>query len=92
MGGDQQIIEEQKRQEAIRIAVEAKVMKVCEAHDTPMCPIGADPTPAYMLGNALISRGDPRVAMFRGDRRELSDHIKAAIDEHGDTCYACDTD
>jgi hypothetical protein len=38
----------------------------------------------------MISRGDPLVAIFGGDRRELTDHIKALTEEHGDTYYVCD--
>lgn len=47
---------------------------------------GGDPTPAYMLGNALITRGDPRVAVFGDDRRAMTEAVKRAFDTTLTTC------
>jgi hypothetical protein len=90
MGGVRRLFEDHETKESVAagIAVQAQVMRMCP-HETYIYD-GSDPTPAYMLANALVSRDDPSVAIFGGNRRELTDYIKDAIEQHGDTCYACE--
>ncbi|MEO1016315.1 MAG: hypothetical protein AAFY56_01290 [Pseudomonadota bacterium] len=90
MGGAKRMLEdaEDKRQIALEIAMTAGALATCELHD---CAINRDddPTPAYKLGNALISQSDPLVANFYGNRRELSDYIKEVIEDTNDECVRC---
>lgn len=91
MGGVKDLMQrdEDKRGIALSIAIEAGVLQLCPGHDVPI-DRGADRQPAYMLANRLITDGDPRVALFNGERRQLTDLIKAVCDNTGTTCYACD--
>ena len=91
MGGAKRMLDDHEDKEAVAadIALQAKVLQRCAMHETLMYD-GADPEPAYRLGNALITQNDPRVAVFGGQRRELTDYIKELTEEYGDTCYACD--
>jgi hypothetical protein len=91
MGGAKRMLEEHETKQgaAAYVAVKAGVMSVCEMHETLMYD-GADPGPAYRLANALITSNNPSVAVFGGQRRELTDYIKELIEEHEEACYACD--
>lgn len=91
MGGAKRLLEEHEGKQgvAVSIALEAKVLRQCAMHETLMYD-GSDAEPAYRLANALVTRGDPRVAVFGGERRELTDYIKALTEEHDDECYACE--
>ena len=75
-------------QEATGIAVEAGVLRTCEYHTDITMEGGADPQEAYKIGNARFTRGELQ-ARFES-RKELTDAIKAAIDEIAlDECPLC---
>lgn len=85
------LIEEQEEQEeqhraAVRIALKAGVLKSCEFHGEVYDPLGGDNQAAYMLGNAMFTRGE--LPMF-SDRRTMTDAIKDAIDDTGMECSSC---
>ena len=71
---------------AIEIALDARVLRKCEYHETLM-PGGHDIQAAYKLGNARITAGQ-----YRGyDRREMTDAIKKAVEDNSlDECYFCE--
>ena len=77
---------------ATDIAIRAGMPQRCEYHSDTM--LGTDDTnctDAYKLGNALMSKGDPLVSIFKGHRRAMTDKIKAAIESFGmGCCYSCD--
>jgi hypothetical protein len=78
---------EEKRRIAMEIAVESGQLRMCETHQCALAE--GDGVAAYRLGKALISRGDPRVAVFEGNREELSDLIRQALEDCGDECPRC---
>lgn len=91
MGGAKRLaeIEEDKRRIAVEIAVEAGELRRCEGHDYAL-DAGGDGTAAYKLANALITRGDPLVAIFQGNRRALTDLIREVLSDHGSHCPGCE--
>lgn len=77
--------------EARHIAVEAKVLRVCEFHPYVFFDGGAaDFTAAYKLGNYRFSQGK-LMGIFESPR-EMTDTIKFVIeDNYGpESCWACD--
>ncbi len=79
---------EDKRNLAIRIAVEAGVLDECEYHDGTFTEGSNDIEEAYKLGNSRISSGELDGAF--DSRREMTDLIKAVVDElSADECYSC---
>lgn len=81
--------QEDKREIALTIALRAKALRKCDAHEHVL-ESGGDPTGAYRLASALIRQKDPLVAPFHGDRRALTDLIIQAICEHGPDCPDCE--
>jgi hypothetical protein len=81
---------EEQRSVAIRIAVEAGVLKVCEYHPDFLYAGSAEKESAYKLGNYKFTK-DELKAVF-SDRREMTDAIKAAIDEwdFSEKCARCE--
>lgn len=77
--------EEEKEAVAISIAVRAGVLEYCDKHSNHYNP-GNDPTPAYKLGNSLMSYGE--VDNF-DNSRDMTDHVKEAVESAADECYAC---
>jgi predicted RecB family nuclease len=77
--------EEEKGAVAISIAVRAGVLKYCDRHSNHYHP-SDDLTPAYKLGNYLITNGE--VDNF-DDSRDMTDHVKEAVESAADECYAC---
>jgi hypothetical protein len=87
---NQQMDDQHKLDIATEIALRAGILQRCDAHtDTILGTDETDFTIAYRLGNALMTQGDPLVAIFRGDRREMTDNIKAAIESSGEGCPSC---
>lgn len=71
---------------ATGIAIKAGCLRVCEFHGEAF--IGAeDRTPAYMLGNSRFTAG--KLTEIFDSRTELSDAIKAAIEDAPDECGWC---
>lgn len=77
--------EEEKQSMAISIAVRARVLEYCERHSNHYNP-GNDPTPAYKLGNSLMTSGE--VGIF-DNSRDMTDHVKEVVESAADECYAC---
>ena len=77
---------EEQRRTAVRIALKAGVLKSCEYHHEVYDPLGGDKQAAYMLGNAMFTKGE--LPMFP-DRRTMTDAIKDAIEDTGMECSAC---
>lgn len=44
---------------------------------------------AYKLANSLITKNDPLVSVFQGERTELTDLIKDVVNDHGEECPGC---
>ena len=76
-----------KRQVAESIALETGLLERCESCEDITHDGLTDPTDTYKLANYLITKGDERVAIFNGDRRELTDTIQAILDDYGPECY-----
>ncbi|WP_263350314.1 hypothetical protein [Acidicapsa acidisoli] len=72
---------------AQEIAVDAGVLKRCEFHSEVYGAPGDDNTPAYIRGNRLFSSGELN-GVF-SDRREMTDAIKAAIEDSAMECGYC---
>lgn len=73
------------------IAVEAKVLRVCELHPDVFFDGGSlDFSDAYRLGNDRFSRGE--LTDIFESRREMTDTIKFVVeDNYGpESCWACD--
>ena len=72
---------------AREIAVESGVLEHCEYHDEVYDALAGDNTPAYMLGNRLFSEG--KLNGIFSDRREMTDTIKAAVEDSAMECGYC---
>jgi hypothetical protein len=73
--------------EAEEVALQAGVLKKCELHEEVYEPLlRADVQDAYKLGNYKFSRGE--VLSF-DDRREMTDAIKAVVEDAALECYTC---
>jgi len=81
---------EDQRDVAISIAVAAKVLCRCEWHPDIVMDAGVlDPSYAYRVGNAKLKAGE--LGDTFGSPREMTDSVKAAIEEHAlDYCPLCD--
>ncbi|MGD0893791.1 MAG: hypothetical protein ABR923_19895 [Terracidiphilus sp.] len=80
-------LEEQQWMVAQEIAVDAGVLERCEYHGEVFDAMAGDNTPAYMRGNRLFSSGELN-GVF-SDRREMTDAIKAAIEDSAMECGYC---
>ena len=81
--------QEDQREAAISICIAAGVLKRCDLHPETVFETGQlDVSYAYRVGNAKFAAGE-----FNGvfdSPREMTDAVKAAIDEHGlDYCSDC---
>lgn len=75
---------------ATQIAIEAKVLRVCEFHGIAY-DSGNEHTSAYKLGNWKLKHG--KLGKLFADSTELGEAIKHAIDDHfADSCPRCDLD
>lgn len=88
MGLAKRLLEEEHHKSIVaeEIAVEAKALGRCEFHDVAY-DIWGDPVDAYKLGNRKFTAGEV-VGVF-ADRREMTDYIKAAIEDSADECGYC---
>lgn len=80
-------LEQQQWMVAQEIAVDAGVLERCEYHNEVYDALAGDYTPAYMRGNRLFSSGELN-GVF-SDRREMTDAIKAAIEDSAMECGYC---
>lgn len=90
MGYDMLEREEERRRISIDIAVTAKALQVCEFHGMAFSgdSLGAAErlSTACQIGNSMWSAGRIEAGLF-DSRRDLTDSIKSAIDEH--PAWAC---
>jgi hypothetical protein len=70
-----------------RIAVDADVLERCEYHGEVYDAQAGDNAPAYMRGNRLFSSGELN-GVF-SDRRDMTDTIKAVIEDSAMECGYC---
>jgi len=89
MGLTKRIIEEQwtKNARATTIAIDAEVLARCEWHGVVYDNL-VDRTDAYKLGNSLYSRG--LLGNVFLDRMDMTDSIKAVIEQCPDECWECE--
>jgi hypothetical protein len=89
MGITKRMMEEQEEQRRIatEIAIEAGVLVSCEYHEEVYDAFSGDETPAYKLGNYKLSNG--KLGGVFSSPREMTDAIKAAIEDAGMECYSC---
>lgn len=83
------MIEEREQQHsvAVEIAIEAGVLARCEYHDEVYDTLSGDNTPAYKLGNHKLSAG--KLGGVFSSPREMTDAVKAAVENAGMECYSC---
>ena len=79
--------QEDQRSVANQIACEAGCLEECQFHEGTYVNQDSDPSDAYRLGNSKFTRGD--LGGVFDTRREMTDEIKAAIEESALECYAC---
>jgi hypothetical protein len=91
MGVTKRLMEhyENQRDVAIRIAIQAGVLKRCEIHSDCVFGGGSDSQGAYKLGNSKFTAGE--LEGIFDERTEMTDCIKKAIEEHHaiDECPRC---
>jgi hypothetical protein len=83
-------MEEQEQQEGVAtgIAVEAGVLKQCEAHGEVYDVSLGDHSSAYALGNWKFTNKKVPEGLY-SDRKELNDAIQKAIKNSGMECGYC---
>lgn len=83
--------QEEKRRVAMEIAIAAGVINRCEFHGDCLFMGGAEQESAYKLGNYKFGKNE--LAHVFETRKEMTDAIKAAIEEIGlEECYRCSQD
>ena len=89
MGFTKRLIElqEEQRDVATQIALDSGVLKRCEFHGEIYDPETGDKTPAYKLGNFRLSAG--KLGKVFSSSREMTDMVKAVIDDAAMECYIC---
>ena len=74
---------------ALEILKRVGIVALCELHEEPYDNHGGDVEDAYRLANALITKGDPLVSGFGGERRRATDAIRQAYADLPDECGLC---
>lgn len=90
MSGTKRMIEDEdnRRNIALQIAIEAGVLKPCEYHNDIVISGNENIQSAYKLGNHKFSLGAIESAFET--RREMTDTIQSVIDEYSaEECGAC---
>jgi|SRR5579863_1227217 len=82
-------LREQQWDVATQIALDARALESCEFHGEVYDPLGGDEVMehAYRLGNYRFSAG--RLNRIFDDRREMTDTIKAVVQNAAMDCYSC---
>lgn len=82
------LLEEQYNKSIVaeEIAVRAGVLGQCEFHECVYDNYG-DPVDAYKLANAKFTAGE--ISDVFANRHEMTDYIKAVIEESADECGYC---
>ena len=74
---------------AVSIAIRTGLLESCPIHQEVFDPLQHDYEAAYKLGNYLITKSDPLVALFDGDRKSLSELLQDVCSGYGDCCPIC---
>jgi hypothetical protein len=80
---------ESQREAATRIALEAKLLKICEWHHEVFSAGEMDYTPGYKLGNYLITKGEFPGVFEPDNRGEMTEMVKEVVELAPDECYIC---
>ena len=86
---DQIIKTDEKREIAIKFAIEKGLLKKCSAHGHIYSTMEDYVNPVYKYANYLFTKSGPEVDIF-DSKEELTDIIKAVIDEHWFECVVCE--
>lgn len=91
MGGSKRLLEEHEERlsAALRIAIDAGVLKVCEFHDDCIFDGGEAIENAYRLGNTMFSAS--KLGNVFETRRQMTDCIKEVVEDNylADECPRC---
>lgn len=89
MSGAKRMLEdvETRRIGAIDIALTAKALRTCDFHGDVLLEGNGDVEYAYRVGNKKFSAGELK-GIF-ASRRDMTDAVKAAIEDAVDECYRC---
>lgn len=82
---------EDRQQAAVVIALRTGLLLECREHGEIYDSGRHDIQGACMTASYLISRGDPTVAAFEGDRATLLDMLKSVCTSYGRACSQCGT-
>src|SRR5690349_18559795 len=87
---DRMMEDDDARRVAEAIAVRVGLLKKCEDHHVLIDPLNNNFEEAYAYANSLITKKDPSVEMFDGDRRRLTDLLQHITDGIGTDCPGCE--
>jgi hypothetical protein len=77
-----------KRDAALSILLQAKVLKNCPIHSDSIFDLGGEVVDAYKLANWKFSRGE--LSDTFATRTDMTNEIKAAYEEYAETeCGLC---
>ena len=78
---------------ALAIAIELGLLATCPIHeDSIIAGHTDDVVAAYKVASARFKRGEPAVTRWFSSQRELTDAIKAVVEERGeDECGSCNS-
>jgi hypothetical protein len=80
-----------KQEAALAIALQAGVLSVCAVHEDTVIEGSGEVEDAYKLGNAKFTAGE--LQSIFDSRREMTDYIKAVVEENADgECNQCTRD
>ena len=80
---------ESRREAATRIALEAKLLRICEFHYEVYSTGEFDYTPGYKLGNYLITKGEFSDVFGPDDRGTMTEAVKKVVELAPDECFIC---
>ncbi|HBW49822.1 MAG TPA: hypothetical protein DEF47_07940 [Herpetosiphon sp.] len=84
-----ELLREDQRRIATQIAIRSNVLGECEFCEE-IIEGNEDIENAYKLGNFMISKNDPSVSIFEGNRSILTDTIKEVVEEAAYDCGCVD--
>ena len=73
--------------EAIEIAIKGGALQRCKYHEHVVLDVFGDPETTYKIANAKFTSGELQAEF--ASRRDLTDTIKAVIDDANLECWAC---
>lgn len=82
-------VDAKRREIAVQIALRTGLLKACPHHGAVYDPGQHDYQGACMTAAFLVTRDDPLVAPFGGDRVPLTRLLKTICDSYGPCCMKC---